>query len=431
MNRRSIMRKFADLIAVAFILSVCLFFLSYSISNYIIDRMSDAKTDEKIVSELEAYANENRLKPENRKELWEWCRTREVDIEVFVDGHLVFSSIFDVEDKQYNMEETERDKENARQVQFGDVKADVVFYPYYHVYDKAMAVEIAASVLLCFIIIVIAVRKESRYIHLINEELQVLEGGDLTKEITVRGDDEITMLAESVNEFRKSMLTQIVMIEQLERSNRLTLAEIAHDLRTPLTSLIMYLDFAQKEIEGRETAAELYLTRAREKSARLKNLLDQNYSYTTMQDYSQMEKTEEPGDSGYEREIRYVLSRVGMSGEKGADDIVKICVYLRNSGKRAGNVSIGRLCEILSDAPKNMEQRIRRAIAAGMSNLAHLGVEDYMNETFTEYSNTLFPFEEVRCEMDYIRGKRRYGGKVTIKKFIDALMLEAENHREI
>ena len=148
-------------------------------------------------------------------------------------------------------------------------------------------------------------------------------------------------------------------------------------------------------------------------------------------DMAKPEKTEEPGDSGYEREIRYVLSRVGMSGEKGADDIVKICVYLRNSGKRAGNVSIGRLCEILSDAPKNMEQRIRRAIAAGMSNLAHLGVEDYMNETFTEFSNTLFPFEEIRCEMDYIRGKRRYGGKVTIKKFIDALMLEAENHREI
>ena len=277
------MGKFTGLIAVTFILSVCLFFLSYDISNYIIDRMSDAKIDENIVNEFETYANENRLKPENRKELWKWCRTREVDIEVFVDGHLVFSSIFDVEDKQYNMEETERDKENARQVQFGDVQADVVFYPYYHMYDKATAVEIAASVLLFFIIIVIAVRKEIRYIHLINEELQVLEGGDLTKKITVRGDDEITMLAESVNEFRKSMLTQMVMIEQLEKSNRLTLAEIAHDLRTPLTSLIMYLDFAQKEIEGRETAAELYLTRAREKSARLKNLLDQNYSYTTMQ----------------------------------------------------------------------------------------------------------------------------------------------------
>ena len=38
-----------------------------------------------------------------------------------------------------------------------------------------------------------------------------------------------------------------------------------------------------------------------------------------------------------------------------------------------------------------MEQRIRRAIAVGMSNLAHLGIEDFMNDTFTSYSSTLFP----------------------------------------
>lgn len=128
----------------------------------------------------------------------------------------------------------------------------------------------------------------------------------------------------------------------------------------------------------------------------------------------------------YEKKVRYVLNRIGMSGEKGAEDIVKICEYLKNSGKPIASMSIGRLCEIMSDTPKNMEQRIRRAIAVGMSNLAHLGIEDFMNETFTEYSNSLFPFEEIRSEMDYIRGKSRYGGKISIKKFIDALMIEAD-----
>ncbi|MEG2297551.1 MAG: DNA-binding domain-containing protein, partial [Clostridium sp.] len=86
----------------------------------------------------------------------------------------------------------------------------------------------------------------------------------------------------------------------------------------------------------------------------------------------------------------------------------------------------GELCNILSDSPKNMEQRIRRAIAVGMSNLAHQGIEDFMNETFSAYSSTLFPFEEIRAEMDYIRGKRKYGGKVSIKKFVDSLMLTVE-----
>lgn len=78
------------------------------------------------------------------------------------------------------------------------------------------------------------------------------------------------------------------------------------------------------------------------------------------------------------------------------------------------------MCEAVSDSPKNMEQRIRRTIAAGMSNIAHMGIEDFMNETYTLYSGTLFSFEDVKAEMDYLRGKRSSGGKVSIKKLLTA-----------
>lgn len=138
------------------------------------------------------------------------------------------------------------------------------------------------------------------------------------------------------------------------------------------------------------------------------------------------EPKEKKEDDGYGKKVQYILNRLGMSGEKGGDDILRICQYLHSNKKPISQVSIGQLCDILSDAPKNMEQRVRRAIAVGMSNLAHLGIEDFMNETFTAYSSTLFPFEEIRAEMDHIRGKRKYGGKVSIKKFIDSLMLAAE-----
>ena len=138
------------------------------------------------------------------------------------------------------------------------------------------------------------------------------------------------------------------------------------------------------------------------------------------------EKPAKPADDGYGKKVLYILNRLGMSGEKGGDDILRICQHLHSNKRPISQVSIGQLCEILSDAPKNMEQRVRRAIAVGMSNLAHLGIEDFMNETFTSYSSTLFPFEEIRAEMDFIRGKRRYGGKVSIKKFIDSLMLAAD-----
>ena len=86
------------------------------------------------------------------------------------------------------------------------------------------------------------------------------------------------------------MKNQLSMIEQLEESNRLMAAEIAHDLRTPLTALIMYLDFAQGEIGDREPQAEEYLAKAKEKAARLKNLLAENFNYNTLPDYFLIEK---------------------------------------------------------------------------------------------------------------------------------------------
>ncbi|MGB5824404.1 MAG: DNA-binding domain-containing protein, partial [Proteocatella sp.] len=75
----------------------------------------------------------------------------------------------------------------------------------------------------------------------------------------------------------------------------------------------------------------------------------------------------------------------------------------------------------------SVEQRMRRTVSLAMSNLAHLGIEDYMNETFVEFSNRLFNFEQVRKQMDYIRGKSSKEGTVTMKKFIFGLMLYCEN----
>ena len=55
-------------------------------------------------------------------------------------------------------------------------------------------------------------------------------------------------------------------------------------------------------------------------------------------------------------------------------------------------------------------------------NLSENMIEDYMNEIFTEYSNGLFNFEQVKIEMDFIRGKSQKRGKVNLKKFIDGIV---------
>lgn len=133
-------------------------------------------------------------------------------------------------------------------------------------------------------------------------------------------------------------------------------------------------------------------------------------------------------DTGREniKEIKYILSMLGMLGEKGTNDIFKMCIFLMENNRSYDDCHIDYICDHLGDNPKTVKQRMRRAVKSGLTNLANLGLEDYSNESFQNYSNVLFDFENVKAEMDYIRGKKRKGGKVSINKFIEGLMMLCE-----
>ena len=129
----------------------------------------------------------------------------------------------------------------------------------------------------------------------------------------------------------------------------------------------------------------------------------------------------------YRRKIQYELNQLGMTGEKGSADILEMCIFLLERGERASTFGIGALCAQLSDSPKSMEQRVRRTAERCLSHIASVGLEDYDSEIFTRYASVLFPFPEVRSEMDLMRatGQSR-GGRVNLKKFLDGLLLFAE-----
>lgn len=126
------------------------------------------------------------------------------------------------------------------------------------------------------------------------------------------------------------------------------------------------------------------------------------------------------------RKIKIIFSKLGIMGEKGGDDIIFICQHILRKGEQNTDISVRDFCEMLSDNPKAMEQRIRRAINRGLVNIANLGIEDYMNDVFIRFSSTLYDFENVKAEMDFIRGKRRDGGKINVRKFIENLLLHKD-----
>ncbi|SHI96660.1 two-component system, response regulator YcbB [Lutispora thermophila DSM 19022] len=126
------------------------------------------------------------------------------------------------------------------------------------------------------------------------------------------------------------------------------------------------------------------------------------------------------------KEIRYILSMLGMLGEKGTNDIINTCTYLINMKKSFNECSMDEICKYLKENSKTVRQRMRRAMKEGLKNLANTGLEDYGNEYFQRYANMLFDFESVKAEMDFIRGKRNNGGKVNMGKFFEGLILLSE-----
>jgi two-component system response regulator YcbB len=127
-----------------------------------------------------------------------------------------------------------------------------------------------------------------------------------------------------------------------------------------------------------------------------------------------------------QKEIKHILSILGMLGEKGTTDIIKICTYLIENKKYFSECNLEELFTCFGDNPEIVKQRIRRAIKNGLENMANLGIEDYMNEIFSTYANVLFDFASVKAEMDYIKGINKTGGKISINKFFEGLLLNCE-----
>lgn len=116
-----------------------------------------------------------------------------------------------------------------------------------------------------------------------------------------------------------------------------------------------------------------------------------------------------------------------MLGKKGTNDIIKICLYLMENNKNFAKCNLDDLENYLGDNQQIVKQRVRRAIKDGLTNVANLGIQNYADDTFHIYANVIFDFASVKAEMDYINGKSKIGGKISINKFLEGLILKCED----
>ena len=143
---------------------------------------------------------------------------------------------------------------------------------------------------------------------------------------------------------------------------------------------------------------------------------------------NQNECNRDENENQNEIKVKRILSMLGMLGEKGSKDIIKLCLYLIENNKSFKECNLDKLRNYLGNNSRVIKQRIRRAIKVGLRNIANMGIEDYTDDIFHTYANVLFDFTNVKAEMDFINGKRKSEGKISINKFFEGLILRCQDN---
>ncbi len=107
-----------------------------------------------------------------------------------------------------------------------------------------------------------------------------MRDGDLETKIKVNGRDEIGQIAYALNEMQVKLKTNQEIKKQAEQTKDELITNVAHDLRTPLTSIIGYLDLVRRDNVLTPEKQKKYIGIAYDKSKTLERLIESLFDYT-------------------------------------------------------------------------------------------------------------------------------------------------------
>lgn len=126
---------------------------------------------------------------------------------------------------------------------------------------------------LIFLVIVVFAPKWVRKFEGIKEGIEEVKNGNLTYKIPVEGDGELDRLAQSINEISEASNVAVQNELKNQRMKTDLISNVSHDLKTPLTSMVTYIDLLKQEGLDSENAPE-YLRILDEKTERLRHLTE-------------------------------------------------------------------------------------------------------------------------------------------------------------
>ncbi|MBU3105889.1 HAMP domain-containing sensor histidine kinase [Clostridium gasigenes] len=147
----------------------------------------------------------------------------------------------------------------------------IMFWGVASIWEASLSVTVIGAI--SFITFVIYIIFRLSYLNEIMEGVNKIKDGDLNYKIEVKGNDEFTVLAENINDMGSGLENSIEERLKSERMKSELITNVSHDLKTPLTSILNYVDLLKKEDVMPEHLND-YIEILDQKSKRLKVLIE-------------------------------------------------------------------------------------------------------------------------------------------------------------
>ena len=132
----------------------------------------------------------------------------------------------------------------------------------------------------------------NHYFFEITHGLKEIANGQFEHQIPELADNKLGEIALSINQMRMQLKHSIAEERKAEKTKNDLITGVSHDLRTPLTSILGFLEVIEKDRYQDEVELRYYVNIAYEKSLALRRLIDELFEYTRINNGMPLERSE-------------------------------------------------------------------------------------------------------------------------------------------
>lgn len=238
------------------------------------------------ISSFRTYVQEEAVSSTNVQKIGYWNQSHPyIQLTVSANGAILNSGRWGAEmvgsDGGFVIRAGNGQEENTFPVNFtdGSYQVGIQEFSQNRLYTLVNWASLAAGGIIFLALMLLYNSQVTSSISRLAKQVRQVSQGNLTLEIRPSSKDEIGDLAEDVDTMRLSIMDKLQREEIAWRANTELITAISHDVRTPLTTLMGYLDILGENENLTPSQQQEYLSVCRQKAEKLRTLTNELFSY--------------------------------------------------------------------------------------------------------------------------------------------------------